>query len=114
MKYDVEVDAAKAYASVAMDGRLLFRLRLFASLDTVGGFDESYGDISVDVAGDVVTATAHSTVWDTRVTTTRFLPDRIETSTTVTGQGRLTEVHLLGGSRTPRGFPCRCSDRVSA
>jgi hypothetical protein len=43
-------------------------------------------------------------VWDTRVTTTRFLSDRIETFTEVTGQGRLTAVHLLGGRRTPRGF----------
>ncbi|TDD27083.1 hypothetical protein E1218_11535 [Kribbella turkmenica] len=108
MKYTVDIHAAKAFATVAVDDRPLFRLRLFASLDTVGGFDESYGDIAVDVAesaeGLVVTATARSTVWDSRVTTTRFLPDRIETSTTVTGQGRLTDVHLLGGRRTPRGF----------
>lgn len=106
--YTVEVHAAKAYADVALDGQPLFALRLFASLDTVGRYDESYGEIVVDsVANDgvlVVTATAHSTVWDERVTTTRFLPDRIETSTTVRGDGRLTEVHLLGGRRTPRGF----------
>ncbi|WP_433165103.1 hypothetical protein [Kribbella sp. CA-247076] len=108
MKYTVDLHTAKAYATVVVDDRPLFRLRLFASLDTVGGFDESYGDLAVDVAesadGLVVTTTAQSTVWDSRVTTTRFLSDRIETSTVVTGQGRLTDVHLLGGRRTPRGF----------
>ncbi|MFI6678570.1 hypothetical protein [Kribbella sp. NPDC050470] len=108
MKYTVDVQEAKAYASVVVDGRPVLKLRLFASLDTVEGFDESYGDIAVDVVegaeGLVVTATAHSTVWDTRVTTTRFLADRIETSTVVTGRGRLTDMHLLGGRRTPRGF----------
>ena len=107
--YTVDVHTAKAYAEVqAIDGRRWFTLRLFASLDTTGGYDESYGDIDVestqDAGGLVVTATARSSVWESRVTTTRFLPDRIETQTTVTGQGRLTEVHLLGGRRTPRGF----------
>jgi hypothetical protein len=108
LKYTIDVHAAKAFATVSVDERPVFKLRLFASLDTVGGLDESYGDISVDVVeaadGLVVTATADSTVWDSRMTTTRFLDDRIETSTVVTGQGRLTDVHLLGGRRTPRGF----------
>ncbi|TCC52358.1 hypothetical protein E0H75_00790 [Kribbella capetownensis] len=107
--YTVDMQDAKAYAAVeGLDGRRWFRLRLFASLDTTSGYDESYGDLVVESAeedgGLVVTATAHSSVWESRVTTTRFLPDRIETQTVVTGQGRLTEVHLLGGRRTPRGF----------
>lgn len=104
MDYSVDVNAGKAYATVSRDGQVLFSLRLFASLDTVGGFDES-SELVVDTSqADVVTVTARSSVWESRVTTTRFLPDRIETQTTVTGQGRLTDVHLLGGRRTPRGF----------
>jgi hypothetical protein len=107
--YTVDVHTSKAYAAVhGADGQPWFALRLHASLDTVTGFDESYGDIVIQDARHheelVITATARSTLWDTRVTTTRFLPDRIETSTTVTGRGELTEAHLLGGRRTPRGF----------
>lgn len=107
--YTVDVHAAKAYAAVhGVDGRPWFALRLHASLDTTTGLDESYGDITIHEARHheelVITATSRSTVWDSRVTTTRFRPDRIETSTTVTGQGRITELHLLGGRRTPRGF----------
>jgi hypothetical protein len=107
--YTVEVNSAKAYAAVhGLNGRPWFALRLHASLDTIAGADETYGDIVVEQALHhgclVVTATSRSTVWDSRVTTTRFLPDRIETSTTVTGSGRLTDLHLLGGRRTPRGF----------
>ncbi|MFF0338473.1 hypothetical protein [Kribbella sp. NPDC004875] len=104
MDYSVDVNAAKAYATVSRDGHELFKLRLFASLDTVGGFDESSSLEIESVADGVVTATARSSVWESRVTTTRFLADRIEVQTTVTGQGRLTDVHLLGGRRTPRGF----------
>ncbi|MEV4266765.1 hypothetical protein [Kribbella sp. NPDC049584] len=104
MDYSVDVNAAKAYATISRHGQVLFNLRLFASLDTVGGLDDS-ASLDVDTSSnDVVTVTAHSSVWESRVTTTRFLPDRIETQTTVTGQGRLTDVHLLGGRRTPRGF----------
>ncbi|ONI67209.1 hypothetical protein BWI15_29040 [Kribbella sp. ALI-6-A] len=107
--YVVEVNTAKAYAAVhGTDGRPWFALRLHASLDTVGGLDESYGQIVVEEArhpGELVlTATSRSTVWDSRITTVRFLPDRIESSTTVTGSGRITDMHLLGGRRTPRGF----------
>ncbi|TWD81242.1 hypothetical protein FB561_2352 [Kribbella amoyensis] len=107
--YKVEVNPAKAYAAViGQDGQRLFALRLHASLDSFAGPDESYGEITVEEdrrPGELVlTATARSTVWDTRVTTTRFLPDRIETTTTVTGQGRITDAHLFGGRRTPRGF----------
>lgn len=107
--YTVHVNAAKAYASIhGLDGRRWFALRLFSSLDTTGGPDESYGEIVVELSQQpdalVLTATSRSTVWDSRVTTTRFLPDRIETTTTVNGSGRLSEVHLLGGRRTPRGF----------
>jgi hypothetical protein len=102
--YSVDVDARKAYATISRDGQQLFSLRLFASLDTVGGFDES-ASLQVESLEDgVYRVTARSSVWDSRVTTTRFLPDRIETQTTVTGRGRLTDMHLLGGRRTPRGF----------
>jgi hypothetical protein len=108
-KYVVDVHPAKAYADVrGADGQSWFALRLFASLDTTAGYDESYGDIDLESVQDdgvlVVTATARSSVWESRVTVTRFLADRIETQTTVTGKGRLTETHLLGGRRTPRGF----------
>ncbi|GAA1534429.1 hypothetical protein [Kribbella lupini] len=107
--YVVEVNVAKAYAAVhGLDGRPWFALRLHSSVDTVAGVDETYGEIVVSETrrpGELVlTATSRSTVWDTRVTTTRFLPDRIESSTTVTGTGRITDLHLLGGRRTPRGF----------
>ncbi|NUR98955.1 MAG: hypothetical protein HOV67_27325 [Kribbellaceae bacterium] len=100
----MDVDVRKAFATVSRNGQELFRLRLFASLDTIGGLDES-SSLEVDSpAAGVWTVTARSSVWESRVTTTRFLPDRIETQTTVTGRGRLTDVHLLGGRRTPRGF----------
>jgi hypothetical protein len=107
--YTVHVHPAKAYAAVhGADGRPWFALRLHASLDTTLGPDESFGDLPVEADHRdgvlVLTTTAHSTQWDSRVTTTRFSPDRIETSTTVTGRRRLTDVHLLGGRRTPRGF----------
>jgi len=107
--YTVHVHPAKAYAAVhGLDGRPWFTLRLHASLDSTAGLDETFGQIEIEQSRQagalVLTATARSTVWDSRVTTTRFLPDRIETSTTVTGDGRLTDVHLLGGRRTPRGF----------
>ncbi|MET9269505.1 hypothetical protein [Kribbella sp. NPDC003557] len=98
------MNAQKGYATVSRDGQVLFDLRLFASLDTVGGFDESSSfEVDRSEAG-VVRVTARSSVWESRVTTTRFLADRIEVQTTVTGSGRLTDVHLLGGRRTPRGF----------
>ncbi|TDW90351.1 MULTISPECIES: hypothetical protein [Kribbella] len=104
MDYSVDVNAGKAYATVSRDEQVLFNLRLFASLDTAEGFDESSSlDVDTSESG-VVRVTARSSVWESRVTTTRFLPDRIEVQTTVTGQGRLTDVHLLGGRRTPRGF----------
>ena len=107
--YTVHVHPEKAYAAVhGLDGRPWFELRLHASLDTMGGPDETIGTIDVERSapgGDLVlTATARSTVWESRVTTTRFLADRIESTTTVAGEGRLTDVHLLGGRRTPRGF----------
>ncbi|GAA1149312.1 hypothetical protein GCM10009630_54690 [Kribbella jejuensis] len=104
MDYSVDVDLQKAFATVSRHGQELFRLRLFASLDTIGGLDESASLVVESPAAGVWTATARSSAWESRVTTTRFLPDRIETQTTVTGQGRLTDVHLLGGRRTPRGF----------
>ncbi|GAA1597512.1 hypothetical protein GCM10009804_62450 [Kribbella hippodromi] len=104
MNCSVDVNAGKAYATVSRDGQTLFSLRLFASLDTVSGFDES-SSLEVESPEDgVYTVTARSSVWASRVTTTRFLADRIEVQTTVTGQGRLTNVHLLGGRRTPLGF----------
>lgn len=104
MDYSVDVNAGKAYATVTRNGQVLFSLRLFASLDTVGGFDET-SSLEVESVGEgVFRTTARSSVWESRVTTTRFLPDRIEVQTTVTGRGRLTDVHLLGGRRTPRGF----------
>jgi hypothetical protein len=107
--YTVQINADKAYAAVhGLDGRPWFAVRLHSSLDTSAGPDESYGEIVVEESQRpgalVITTTARSTVWESRVTTTRFLADRIETSTTVTGAGRLTDVHLLGGRRTPRGF----------
>lgn len=107
--YTVHVHPTKAYAAIhGADGRPWFTLRLHASLDTTEGLDEGVGVIQVEESrqdgGLVLTAAARSTVWDSRVTTTRFLADRIETRTTVTGRRRLTDVHLLGGRRTPRGF----------
>ncbi|GAB2614564.1 alpha-amylase family protein [Kribbella endophytica] len=107
--YVVEVNAAKAYAAVqGSDGRPWFKLRLYTALDTVGGVDETFGEIQLDQESRpgelLLTTTSRSTVWETRVTTTRFLPDRIESSTTVTGSGRISDLHLLGGRRTPRGF----------
>ncbi|MEV6283262.1 hypothetical protein [Kribbella sp. NPDC051770] len=107
--YLIEVNTAKAYAAVeGADGRPWFKLRLFTALDTAGGVDETYGDVVVEQKELpdelVLTTTCRSTVWDTRTTVTRFLPDRIESSTTVSGRGRITDCHLLGGRRTPRGF----------
>ena len=107
--YVAEVDPVKGFARVkGTDGQPWFALRLFASLDTTGGPDETVGELTMShqADGDAVTVTvsAVSTAWRSRVTTTTFRETTIETATTVTGSGRLTDVHLLGGRRTPRGF----------
>ena len=75
--YVAEVDPVKGFARVkGSDGRPWFKLRLFASLDTTGGPDETVGELTVShqADGDAVTVTvsAVSTAWRSRVTTTPF------------------------------------------
>ncbi|GIG26686.1 hypothetical protein [Cellulomonas denverensis] len=94
------------------DGRVWSRLSLLASVDRVGAVDESAEvgaptvhplDPSADptdpgrVAAVEIRSAATSTAWRRRETRLRCLPDRLELTVEVEGEGLLTDVRLLGG-----------------
>ncbi|WP_219417643.1 hypothetical protein [Pseudonocardia nigra] len=103
--YRLHVDARRLVAHVhGCDGRLWFRLRLLAALDTTAGPDETVGEPAVVVDGRRVEVRCASTRWAERTTVLECHDDRLEVRTSVRGGGALTEVHLLGGRRLPHGF----------
>ncbi|MGA8117317.1 MAG: hypothetical protein WCA46_27090 [Actinocatenispora sp.] len=89
-------------------GRHLADLRLLSSVDCLDGPDETVevtGIAADTVDGGLrVTVTATSSRWESRRTVLHCAEDEITVRTTVTGTGRPTAVHLLGGWRPPSGF----------
>ena len=76
-------------------------MTLLADVDCVDARDETYGstDPQVTVEGDVVVVrvSAESVVWRSKEVTLRCREDSLEVSVTVEGEGRLSDVRLLGG-----------------
>jgi hypothetical protein len=101
---NVEVDPARAVATIRRDGVLWCRLRLLSSLDTLQGPDETLGITDVVRRDDRIEVHCVSSRWERRVTTLEIHHDRLEVRTTVTGRGDLAAAHLLGGHRPPSGF----------
>lgn len=101
--YLLEVRADPPRAILAgRDGLLWSHLSLLASLDRVGAADESVevGVPQVSQVSDdevVVELVTASTAWTRKAVRLRCLPDRLELSATVEGDGLLTDVRLLGG-----------------
>jgi hypothetical protein len=109
--YSVSVDERRCYATVTgADGRLWAQLRLLASVDCLDGPDETVEITSIERgpldggAGYRVVVTAASSRWDSRRTELLCGPGSLSVRTTVTGTGRPTFVHLLGGWHPPAGF----------
>jgi hypothetical protein len=76
-------------------------LSLLSSVHTMAAPDEciDIDDPQVDERGDAVSisVTSRGTAWSGKTATLRCLPDRLEYSVTVTGEGSLADVTLLGG-----------------
>lgn len=100
----VSPDGWWAELSGASGGPLL-RLSLAASLDTVGGRDETLGIERPRVActeqfgadWPMITVARRSTCWPEAWLRLECRPDGLQVQAHVRGQGRLGEVHLLGG-----------------
>ncbi len=100
--YQLEVRQDPPRAVLAdRTGRIWSALTLLADLDCVDARDETYGNTEpqVTVEGDVVvvTVSAESVAWQSKEVTLRCRKDSLELSVTVEGEGRLTDVRLLGG-----------------
>jgi hypothetical protein len=82
------------------------KLSLLAAFDTMDRRDETLAfDTSAD--GDVIELERSSSVWQRAGTTVRLRADTVELTSWVEGNGRLGEVHLLGGRSLgpgPTGF----------
>jgi hypothetical protein len=112
--YTARIGREKLLADVSdADGRSWGRLRLLASVDTLAGPDETIEVESVSVESVEhdeadgyarLVVTCASSRWSSRAQVMEFRPDRIAFSATVRGEGRLTTVRLLGGTRLPRGL----------
>jgi hypothetical protein len=78
------------------DGAHWLTISLLSSFDRVGVADETTAfETSVD--GDTITVSRSSTAWPRAGTTLTCGRDRLELRSFVEGEGRLTDVHLLGG-----------------
>ncbi|MBB5787293.1 hypothetical protein [Jiangella mangrovi] len=101
--YRLEVHPAQPRAVLRdAEGRVWTELSLLASLDLVGGRDESYDIAPVRVvaaADDAVELVieASSSVWERKAVHVRCTDGAIEVWATVSGTGRLADVSLLGG-----------------
>ena len=105
MTYRLELDPDRLVAEIrGADGRLWFRLRLLASLDTMDGPDETLGVPVVSRQGGRIEVRCASSRWLERTTVLDCHEDRLELRTTVRGTGTLLGAHLLGGHRPPGGF----------
>jgi hypothetical protein len=83
-------------------------IRLLSAVDCLDGPDETLA-VQVNENRDdegflTVTVEAESSRWRSRTTRLRCEADTITIDTTVSGTGRPTSVHLLGGWRPPSGF----------
>jgi hypothetical protein len=108
-RYSVSVDERRCYATVTgADGRLWAQLRLLSSVDCVDGPDETVAVTAVEQGpvgdGYRILVTAESSRWESRRTELTCRSDSISVRTVVSGGGRPTFVHLLGGWHPPAGF----------
>ena len=86
-------------------GAPLLRLSLLSSLDTVGQRDETVEIGTAEISRrqepgtgwPLITVRRRSTCWEEAVLRLECRPDGVEIRSEVWGQGRLGEVHLLGG-----------------
>lgn len=77
-------------------------LNLLAAFDTVDGVDETL-DFETTVGGDEIAVTRISTVWREAGVRLACHERSLELQSWVEGEGRLTNVHLLGGRLLPAG-----------
>ena len=88
------------------EGKLLAQLSLLSAFDRVEAVDET---LAVDVRhdGDTFEIERRSTIWPRAGATLECRPDSVAVRTWVEGEGRLREIHLLGGRSIapgPTGF----------
>ncbi|HEY8589228.1 MAG TPA: hypothetical protein VIL55_06735 [Naasia sp.] len=93
------------------DGNNWTDLNLLASVDRIGAADETFALEGVRIAargddGVTLVIGASSTAWTRRETRLRCTPETIEVTVSVTGDGLLDDVLLLGGRATLQSGAC--------
>jgi hypothetical protein len=101
---NVDINPARAVATIRRDDVLWFHLRLLSAVDTLAGPDETLGIADVVQRDDRVEVHCLSSQWERRCTVMEIHDDRLELRTTVHGRGDLLTAHLLAGRRPPSGF----------
>jgi hypothetical protein len=100
-RLELEADGRRVTLS-SPEGEHWLTLNLLAAFDTVGGVDETL-ELETATEGEEITVRRMSTVWRTAAVTLACGEDTLEIRSWVEGDGRLTDVHLLGGRLLPRG-----------
>jgi hypothetical protein len=98
-RLEVDGDGRRAVLSSAA-GEHWLTLNLLAAFDTLDGLDETLAFTST-VAGDMVTVERESTRWEHAGMSLACGETSIEVRAWVEGEGRLADVHLLGGRLVP-------------
>jgi len=103
-RLELERDATVATLSTPSGGHWA-SLRLLAALDTTDGLDETLAVSSASIKGDVIELERRSTRWERARLRLVCTDDAVEIEASVSGRGRLTDAHLLGGRSLIPGRP---------
>jgi hypothetical protein len=96
--YRLEVAEHGRTATLATPGgAYLATLRLSSAVDRVGARDESLGISAPELDGDRIEIGRRSTIWERAGLTLVCHDDRLELQAWVSGEGTVTDVHLLAG-----------------
>ena len=96
-RYRLDVAADGSVATLTSDAGAL-TLRLLSAFDTVDGVDETLEIAAPRVVGDArVEVARRSTLWERAAVTVTCGEDTVDVVASVSGRGRVTDVHLAGG-----------------